>query len=46
MRPGGNATDGNPLPDRPLLKHQRMNVINRVKPASESEEGEFEAAEA
>ncbi|BEJ18175.1 hypothetical protein CspHIS471_0704520 [Cutaneotrichosporon sp. HIS471] len=40
MRSGGNASDGTPLPDRPLLRHQKMNVINRVRPAGE-EEGEL-----
>ncbi|KLT45643.1 nucleic acid-binding protein [Cutaneotrichosporon oleaginosum] len=43
MRSGGNASDGTPLPDRPLLRHQKMNVINRVKPADE--EGELEDLE-
>lgn len=56
MRGGGNAQDGTPLPDRPLLRHrkffgesaadssEKMNVINRVKPAGE-EEGELATGE-
>ncbi|WOO85716.1 Single-stranded DNA-binding protein 1 [Vanrija pseudolonga] len=36
MRPGGHATDGAALPDRPLLRHQRINVINWIKPENEA----------
>ncbi|RSH86191.1 uncharacterized protein EHS24_004422 [Apiotrichum porosum] len=35
MRSGGAAADGSPLPDRPLLRHRTINVINRVRPQSD-----------
>ncbi|KAL7423733.1 ssDNA-binding protein, mitochondrial [Cryptotrichosporon argae] len=37
MRAGGTASDGTPLPDKPLLRHRSINIINRLKPLAEEE---------